>query len=128
MVLETSAAVAVVLREPGYEFLQNRLLVAPEPVMSAVSYAEASIVLIARRGVGTEVELDRFLQAANVSIVSLSVAQARMAREAFVKFGKGRHPARLNFGDCFSYALASQTNEPLLFKGDDFTQTDVRRA
>ena len=95
--------------------------------MSAVSYAEASIVLVARRGVGTESELDRMLYEASVAIVPLSVTQAKMAREAFVRFGKGRHPARLNFGDCFSYALARQKDEPLLFKGDDFTHTDVKR-
>ncbi len=128
MVLETSAAVAIVLREHGYEQLENRLLVTERPVMSAVSYMEASMVLIGRRGEGTEKELDRFLYEANVAIVPLSVTQAKIAREAFVSFGKGRHPARLNFGDCFSYALAKQRGEPLLFKGEDFVLTDVLKV
>ncbi len=128
MVLETSAAVAILLREPGYEPLQNRLLATGDPVMSAVSYMEASMVLVIKRGVGMEKELDRFLYEAGVAIVPVSVAQAKIAREAFMEFGKGRHPARLNFGDCFSYALAKQRHQPLLFKGDDFPLTDVLRA
>ncbi len=86
------------------------------------------MVLIGRRGVGTELELDRLLYEANVAIVPVSVTQAKIAREAFIVFGKGRHPAQLNFGDCFSYALAKQKNEPLLFKGDDFALTDVLRV
>ncbi len=128
MVLETSAAVAILLREPGYELLQNRLLATLNPVMSAVSTMEASMVLVVKRGIGTDKELDRFLYEANLAIVPVSVMQAKTAREAFIAFGKGRHPARLNFGDCFSYALAKQRNQPLLFKGDDFPLTDVLLA
>ena len=98
MVLETSAAVAIILRENGYESLLKRLLVASKPAISAVSYMEASMVLIGKRGVGAEKELDRFLYEARVEIVPLSVTQAKIAREAFVSFGKGRHPAGLNLG------------------------------
>ena len=128
MVVETSVAVAIVLREDGWEFLLQRILAANRALMSAVSYREASMVLIVKRDTGAEKELDRMLYQARIAIVLVSVTQAKIAREAFLAFGKGRHKARLNFGDCFSYALAKQKNEPLLFKGEDFSETDVLRA
>ncbi len=128
IVLETSAAIAILFREPDYEVLENRLLVDPEPVLSAVGYTEASMVLVGRRGEGAELELDRLLAKANVAVIPISVALAKSTREAFIRFGKGRHRAGLNFGDCFSYALAKQMQAPLLFKGNDFTWTYLRRA
>jgi ribonuclease VapC len=93
--------------------------------VSAVSYMEASMVLISKRGEGIESILDTMLAEGEIAIVPVSVMQAQIARKAFLDFGKGRHPAGLNFGDCFSYALAKQRGEPLLFKGNDFSQTDV---
>ena len=128
IVVDTSAVIAILFDEPGYEVLENRLLVDPEPVLSAVGYMEASMVLVGRRGEGAELELDRLLSEANVVVIPVSVTLAKSAREAFIKYGKGRHRAGLNFGDCFSYALAKQMQVPLLFKGNDFIWTDLPRV
>ena len=125
MVIDTSAIVAVMLEEDGFEELVLKMGEAESREISAVSYMEASMVLISKRGEGIESILDTMLAEGEIAIVSASVGQAQIARKAFRDFGKGRHPAGLNFGDCFSYALAKQRGEPLLFKGNDFSQTDV---
>ena len=125
MVIDTSAIVAVMLEEDGFEELALKMGEAESREISAVSYMEASMVLISKRGEGIESILDTMLAEGESAIVSASVGQAQIARKAFRDFGKGRHPAGLNFGDCFSYALAKQRGEPLLFKGNDFSQTDV---
>src|ERR1035437_6673602 len=125
MVIDTSAIVAVMLEEDGFEELVLKMGEAESREISAVSYMEASMVLISKRGEGIESILDTMLAEGEMAIVSASVGQAQIARKAFRDFGKGRHPAGLNFGDCFSYALAKQRGEPLLFKGNDFSQTDV---
>lgn len=124
-VIDTSAIVAVMLEEDGFEELALKMGEAESREISAVSYMEASMVLISKRGEGIESILDTMLAEGEIAIVSASVGQAQIARKAFRDFGKGRHPAGLNFGDCFSYALAKQRGEPLLFKGSDFSQTDV---
>jgi ribonuclease VapC len=93
--------------------------------ISAVSYMEASMVLLTKRGEGIEAVFDRVLAEARIVIVPVSVTHAQIARRAFRDYGKGRSPAGLNFGDCFSYALAKSHGEPLLFKGNDFSQTDI---
>jgi len=113
------------LEEDGFEELALKMGEAESREISAVSYMEASMVLISKRGEGIESILDTMLAEGEIAIVSASVGQAQIARKAFRDFGKGRHPAGLNFGDCFSYALAKQRGEPLLFKGSDFSQTDV---
>ena len=128
MVVDSSILIAIFLRENGYEQLLLKLKSADGLAMSAASYVETSMVLIGRRGEGIEKELDRFLAIAKIAIYPVSTTQAHIARDAFLRFGKGRHPARLNFGDCFAYALAIQRSEPLFFKGDDFVLTDVRPA
>ena len=92
---------------------------------SAASYLETSIVLLKRRGEGIELELDRLIYDLGIVIVPVNAEQARTARRAFVEFGKGRHAARLNFGDCFAYALARTRGEALLFKGGDLSRTDL---
>jgi ribonuclease VapC len=95
--------------------------------MSAVSYLECAIKLD-NAAEGTSLELDAFLVDAGIDVVAVTHAQAQVARLAHRRFGKGRHPAGLNLGDCFTYALARESGEPLLFKGDDFIQTDLPPA
>ena len=93
--------------------------------MSVASFVEAFIVMQARYGEEGVRDLDLFLARAEIELAPVDVNQAHIARQAFRQYGKGRHPAALNFGDCFTYALAKATGEPLLFKGNDFTQTDL---
>lgn len=124
---DTSALVAVVLGEPDAE----RFLAALESdsvALSAVSLTEATIVAEARQGPDATRDLDLLVSAVVDRLVAVDEAHARLAVAAWRRFGKGRHPAGLNLGDCFAYATASLANVPLLFKGDDFTQTDLRSA
>lgn len=125
MVIDTSAAIAIFLREPERQAFLNIILKASVRLLSAVSYAETGMVLEGRRGASAERELDEFLHRANIEIVPVTPDLARAALAAWRRYGKGRHPAKLNLGDCFSYALAQSTGEPLLAKGDDFPRTDV---
>ena len=92
------------------------------------SFVEASIVIEARHGADGLRALDRFVERAGIVVAAVDLEQAKLARDAFSRFGKGRHAAALNFGDCFSYALARVLGEPLLFKGEDFARTDVARV
>lgn len=128
MVADTSALVAVLLREPTADRLTGALDNAPVIRCSAVSLVEAAMVMQGRLGERGERELDLLVARLRVEIVPVTIEQAEVARSAFRRFGKGRHPAGLNFGDCFSYALARALGEPLLFVGNDFSQTDVRVA
>jgi len=128
MVIDTSVIVAVILEEEGFEELGLKIGEAETREISAVSYMEASMVLITKRGEGIESILDKVLAEAEIAIIPVSVTHAQIARQAFRDYGKGRHPAGLNFGDCFSYALARSHGEPLLFLGNDFSQTDVMIA
>jgi len=122
MIIDASVAVSICLGEPDAELFIGVLDEATELQMSAASYVESSIVIDQRRPGA----FDTFINALDVSIVSVDQEQAELARHAYREFGKGSgHPARLNFGDCFSYALARCTGRPLLFKGNDFSQTDV---
>jgi ribonuclease VapC len=126
LVVDTSAVVALLNSEPGWEALASRLHAAAARVLSVASWVELSLVVAGRRGDAATLEfLDRFLQAAAIELRPVDEPQARLARAAFLRFGKGCHPAGLNFGDCFSYALARTLDAPLLFVGDDFSQTDV---
>lgn len=125
MVLDTSAVMAILRSEPGSARLADALERDPRRLMGAAGVVEAGIVLHARYGDHGERELDLFLQRASVEIVPVTVEQADLARAAFRRFGMGLHPAGLNFGDCFSYALAVAVGQPLLFVGDDFSKTDV---
>ena len=96
--------------------------------MSVVSFVEAAIALEGGCGAAAGHDLDEFLQEAKIELMPVSPGQARAARRAWRRFGKGNHPAGLNFGDCFAYALAETTREPLLFKGQDFALTDIETA
>jgi ribonuclease VapC len=100
----------------------------PEPVMSPVNYLEASIRADDKRHPAKGSELDALLAGFGVRIVAINAEQARLARAAYARYGRGNHPAKLNLGDCFAYALAKARDEKLLFKGDDFRQTDVEAA
>jgi ribonuclease VapC len=128
MVIDTSAIVSVLLEEPEAEQFLDAIAGAESCLISAVSYMETAMVIIRHFGESTERELDLMLLDAEVEVVPVSVRHAQLAIAAFRNYGKGRHPAGLNFGDCFSYALAKSTGEPLLFKGLDFTKTDVVSA
>lgn len=128
MVIDASAIVAVLLDEPERERFIALLADAEDPVISAATLLEASIVMQSKTGDAGLTDLDETLEAAAVRCVAVDSRQARIAREAFSRFGTGRASAGLNFGDCFSYALAQAMERPLLFKGTDFAQTDVQRA
>lgn len=128
MVIHTSAIVALLGREA--ESLRLALAIEADPVrlISAATLVEVSIVLESRYGAQAAGELDLFLAKGGIRVESVDEHQSGLAREAWRRFGRGRHTAALNFGDCFSYALAAATGEPLLFKGQDFLQTDVAAA
>lgn len=128
MTLDTSAVLAILKDEPEREEFAGLIEQAPRRLISAVSVLEAAMVLEGRQGDEAGLNLDWFLQRATVEIVAFDQEQLGMARSAFRRYGKGRHKAALNFGDCAAYALAQWTGEPLLFKGPDFSTTDVPRV
>jgi ribonuclease VapC len=101
---------------------------ADEPMLFTGTYLETSIVLFRKRGCAVEAELDRMIEELGIQIIPVTPAQARLGREALQRFGKGQHLARLNFGDCFAYALANSRILPILFKSNDFSRTDLESA
>lgn len=125
MVIDTSALVAILTDEPEQTDFIRAIEQADVCLLSAASWVETSIVIESRYGPAGLHHLDRLLARAGVETVVVDAEQARLAREAYQRYGKGRHPAGLNFGDCFAYALAVARAESLLFKGTDFSQTDV---
>jgi ribonuclease VapC len=125
MVIDSSALLAILLGEPDREGFQRAIEAADLRLVSAMTKLEAGLVMIGRYGPAGGEELDALLRDIAVSIVPFDDRQATIAREAFVRYGKGRHRAGLNFGDCAAYALAIAEAEPLLFKGTDFGATDV---
>lgn len=128
MVVDTSALVAIFLLEPEAEQFAHAILDAPRAAISAATLLEAGIILDARIGRQDSSELDEFVINVGLEIQPVTVDQVRLARRAYRTYGKGNHPAALNFGDCFAYALAKATGLPLLFKGGDFAQTDIAPA
>ena len=129
MIVDTSAVVAVLLGEPEREAFVQQLHAAGGAAMSAASYVELAAVVDGRRHPALSRQLDVLLDQLGIRIADLTGEQARVAREAYRDFGRGSgHPARLNLGDCYSYALAASRQDRLLFKGDDFGHTDVRRV
>ncbi|MGD0758088.1 MAG: type II toxin-antitoxin system VapC family toxin [Candidatus Sulfotelmatobacter sp.] len=125
MIIDTSALVAIFLNEPERQSFLADIIAAETRLVSAATVLEAGIVLEARRGESAGREFDLFVLRANLQIVPVDAEQANLARSAWRKYGQGRHPAALNFGDCLSYALAKATGEPLLAKGTDFGLTDI---
>jgi ribonuclease VapC len=125
MVLDTSALVAILQAEPERSAMLEALAKAERRLVSAVTVLEASMVMEGRYGLDAGVDLELFLYNARTEIVPLDSQQAQTAMRAWRKFGKGRHPAQLNLGDCCVYALAKVSHEPVLCKGADFSRTDV---
>jgi ribonuclease VapC len=125
MIVDASAIIAILRGEPAANDLTSALESADVRRISAATYVEAAVVTDSNRNTLLSNLLDSFLVRSLISIEPVTVEQARLAREAYRDFGKGRHRAGLNFGDCFAYALAKDKGEPLLFKGDDFRKTDV---
>ena len=128
MIVDSSALLAVLNRESDADLFQNAILTAAPCRMSVANMLEASIVVEGRGGAEAGRELDAFLEHAEIKPASVTAEHLEAARRAWRRFGKGRHPAALNFGDCFAYALAQATGEPLLYKGDDFACTDIPAA
>jgi ribonuclease VapC len=125
MVIDTSAVVAILLDEPERRRFGKAIERDPVRLMSAGTLVESSLVMEVRRHDEGTLGLDRLIRSAAVTIVPVDLEQAQVARTAFHRFGRGRHRAGLNLGDCFAYALAVTSGEPLLFKGDDFGHTDL---
>ena len=125
MVIDTSALLAILQDEPERRSFNEAIEAADARLMSVANFVEVSIVLEMRYGAEGVRDLDLFVERAGIQLISVDVEQARAARRAFSRFGKGRHTAGLNYGDCFAYALAIVLGEPLLYKGSDFAQTDV---
>lgn len=128
MIVDTSALAAILFGEGDALAYARALLDEGGAAISAANLVELTMVVEGRAGAGAGPEVDDLLNRFDISILPVTRQQAEMARQAWRRFGRGRHPAALNLGDCFSYALAMDRGQPLLFKGDDFAQTDVKAA
>jgi ribonuclease VapC len=128
VIVDTSALIAILRDEPEAPAIAQALAGAETCRVSAVSYVEAAVVIDGSRNPVASRRFDDLLREAQIVVESVTPKQARIAREAYRDFGQGHHRAGLNFGDCFSYALAKATGEPLLFKGNDFRHTDIEPA
>lgn len=129
MIIDTSAIIAILRDEPGAQSFAEAIETTRNRRVSAANYVEAAAVIEGNRNPIASRLFDDFFQEANFTIEPVTTEQARIAREAYRDFGKGSgHPAALNFGDCFAYALAKVMREPILFNGHDFTHTDLRPA
>lgn len=128
MVLDTSALLVMLLGEAEAPAFRSLFVEDPVRLVSAANLLETAIVIESRLGEAGGRELDLLVHRTGLEIVAVSADQVEVAREAFRQYGKGRHPAGLNFGDCFAYALSKTSGEALLFKGEDFSKTDVRNA
>ena len=128
MIIDTSALMAILQLEPEAKRILDAIKAADRRAISAATFVEAGIVAETRAGEQGARNLDAAVTRMQIEVVPLTVNHAAHARRAFRRYGRGRHPARLNFGDCFAYALAKASGEPLLFKGNDFSQTDIKAA
>lgn len=128
MIVDTSALVAILYREPEAAAFAQRIHDAEICRLSVASHVELSMVVESQLGPEGARQAEAFIRRAGIVIEPVTLQHGELARQAFLDFGKGRHKAGLNFGDCFAYALAKATGEPLLFKGDDFGQTDIQPA
>ncbi len=128
MIVDTSAVLAILFAEPEAQRIANMIEDNPDCRFPATCFLEATITLLGRNRDDGLRDLDLFLARSQMEIVPFTESQAQIARIAFVRYGKGRHPAKLNFGDCMAYALAKETGEELLFEGTDFGQTDIAVA
>jgi ribonuclease VapC len=128
VIVDSSAMIAILLKEPGYERLRDRLAASEQASIGAPNVLESSMVLCARLGRAGKTLLARFLEEAEIEVVEFTADHWTVAADAFIVYGKGRHPAGLNFGDCMTYAVAKLAGEPLLCLGDDFPATDLELA
>src|ERR1039457_450576 len=128
MILDTSALAAIFFGEPEVDLYTQIIHDAERCPISAANFVELSMVIESQIGPDATRQCDVFFRRAEILLEPVTVEHAHLARQAFIDFGKGRHPPKLNFGDCFAYALAKAAGEPLLFKGEDFSKTDIRAA
>jgi ribonuclease VapC len=128
MIIDTSAIVALLVKEPGFEELLDQLADDPNPAVNAATLTETAIVMSARIGEDARGMLARFIQEGGIEVLPFGDAHYSAAVDAWSRYGKGRHPASLNFGDCLTYAAATLSGEPLLSVGSDFAQTDLELA
>ena len=129
MVLDTSAILAILFREAGSDELLDAILRAERRLLGAASFVEAAAVLLARKGPQGEIALDALLQRLDIDIVAFTPEAAEFSRSAYARYGKGvGSPGVLNYGDCLAYGVARAQDLPLLFRGDDFPQTDIASA
>lgn len=128
MIIDTSALLAILFGEPEHPDILAALDNAESRAISALSLFEGATVTVRRQGLIGLRDLDDLVRLLELEVVPFTATQAALARDAFIHFGKGAHPAKLNLGDCCSYALAKERDQPLLFKGDDFPQTDIASA
>ena len=129
MVIDSSAVLAILFQEPDARMFAAAIEAEPAPIISAASVVEVGAVLLSRKTKGARKDLADFLRESGVHVEAVDQNQSKLALDAFERYGKGGgHPAQLNFGDCFSYALAKATGKRLLFKGADFSKTDVSPA
>ena len=126
LVIDTSAFIAILFGEPEADDFSASIRAGSPRLMAATTYVECAMVMSQR--IAGRTDLDDWLDRESISVVPIDHSTAQLAADAFARFGNGRHPAGLNFGDCFAYALAKSLGAPLLFKGDDFSRTDVARA
>lgn len=125
MVIDSSALAAILFGEPERRQFIEAIEAADSKLISVANWLEISIIIEARTGAEGSRDLEQFIERAGIEIVPVDLEQGRFARDAWLRFGKGRHPAALNYGDCFAYALAKSRSQTLLFKGDDFIHTDI---
>jgi len=126
MILDSSAIVAILIGEPERDIFMRLLAAETTLAMSAVTFHEASIVMAGKKKQPSAAQLvERLVREMAIDISVVTFDDAVAAREAYLRYGRGYHPARLNFGDCYSYVVAKSRDEPLLFKGDDFSKTDI---
>jgi ribonuclease VapC len=128
MIIDTSAVLAVLLAEKDAKRYASAIAEAGVRLTSAANYLEAGIVIDNQIGPSAGRQFDALISRADIRIEAVTREHADLARQAYLDYGKGNHPARLNFGDCFAYALSKHTDHPLLFKGDDLSKTDVSPA
>ena len=127
MILDSSALMAIILREPEADIFSDTML-ASDVSMSAANWVEAAMIVDSNKDPVLRVRFEELISLLRVKILPVSIDIAQAARRAHQRYGRGQHPARLNYGDCFAYATAAVTGEPLLFKGRDFLQTDIEPA
>jgi ribonuclease VapC len=128
LILDSSAVVAVLNEEPGYLELEQRMLESDTLAIGAPTLVECMIVMGRARGEAGIAKLSDFLHRTGIAVIAFDEPDVDTATDAFLGYGKGRHPARLNYGDCMTYATARRAGRPLLYTGDDFAQTDVQAA